>query len=1175
MRHAFVLVFSLVLVSHSNLSQAADRFWIDTSGGSFTDSGNWSTTTGGAGGATAPTTGDAAIFDQSGGYGVTLSENAASDLLQIEDGVISFSSSGGTHSYDLTTGVADLFVTGGQLSAIGTNFDVGDDFAVTDAAFFANNGSDVAVGDRVSIATSGGDAAAIFDNSTFNFGGVVRMGLSGFDAGLTVQNSSIGTIGGDLDFARSGTLGSGGTINVNSNSTLTTNGRVLLGDIISGAAPNPATDYNTFITVDGGTFTMNGANNLRVGDSQFDNVNAELTVRNSGAFSSGIGGGNTIVQRTGLLTLESGGTFHARNDLLVTQGAQVTATGGAVLDAQQLFAIQSGSSASLTDADLTAANIEIGIDDSDASMTVSGFQADVTQSSGSTLQVGAFGSATATLTISGGADFTTGFGGVTTVNETGEINLNGGDLMVHGDLNVVGGSVVQQPGSSFFTLFDDMTVSDGGSVTLSQTLDIGSDATLQIVSGADVQASRSEVGDVGAGDGTLIVDGPGSTLTATLGPTQWGGGNSSSVFFRDDAVGTLGDVAMTNGNSANETSTLLVEDGAFLSVGSLDVGAAGAAGSMTTVDVTGDSTLLDLSGAATLTVGHASGGSAEVTVEDQSALIRTGTGLTTINATGTINVNSGGAFRARGNVLVDGGTLNSTVNNGLALPANGTLNATNNGQVNLTQYQVSDNLLVLIQSGADLVNTGVLGIAPKAGGGGGFVTVENLGSSITSTSTSVGRVGNTATLTIQDQATGTLGNVVVAETGVQISQPTTGTLNILSDATVTTDDVNVASGVGDATGVLNLNGVNSTLTQNGAATFVVGHATDGAAAVNLAQGGSVTSGTGAVTVNETGVFNISGGALPGDTSGTFIANGPMTVRGEVNIPVLDNGPTDPGGVLEINAGLTIDGGSVTLEKGVLDADDINLVNLGNFSFTGGTLHTAEFTGHLRNQGGRFAPGRPSVNNGVGQTDISAGDLDLQDGELEIEIGGPDSADDADFLLVALDARLGGNLEVELTNGYLPAASDFFVIMNAERILFNFDNVFSGGRISTTGGEGSFLMTISQSASRGQITLTDFLTPFSADFDNDGDVDAEDLAQWESDYGNNGNSDADDDGDSDGADFLAWQQQFGGGVTPLSTSQGVPEPGASILLIVALWLISCSRLASRAMSSHSPLIYCLP
>ena len=91
-----------------------------------------------------------------------------------------------------------------------------------------------------------------------------------------------------------------------------------------------------------------------------------------------------------------------------------------------------------------------------------------------------------------------------------------------------------------------------------------------------------------------------------------------------------------------------------------------------------------------------------------------------------------------------------------------------------------------------------------------------------------------------------------------------------------------------------------------------------------------------------------------------------------------------------------------------------------------------------------------------------------------------------------------------------------------------------------------------------------LTP--GDFDGDGDVDGADLAQWEGDYGVNGESDADSDGDSDGQDFLEWQRNAGRGVWrldnvvlelfsvgagtagALSTVATVPEPCGFVLLL---------------------------
>jgi hypothetical protein len=78
--------------------------------------------------------------------------------------------------------------------------------------------------------------------------------------------------------------------------------------------------------------------------------------------------------------------------------------------------------------------------------------------------------------------------------------------------------------------------------------------------------------------------------------------------------------------------------------------------------------------------------------------------------------------------------------------------------------------------------------------------------------------------------------------------------------------------------------------------------------------------------------------------------------------------------------------------------------------------------------------------------------------------------------------------------------------------------------------------------------------FSADFDDDGDVDATDLTVWRAAYDLNQLGDADGDNDSDGRDFLLWQQQFGSAplVALSATSTAVPEPGCmSLILCVAV------------------------
>jgi hypothetical protein len=83
---------------------------------------------------------------------------------------------------------------------------------------------------------------------------------------------------------------------------------------------------------------------------------------------------------------------------------------------------------------------------------------------------------------------------------------------------------------------------------------------------------------------------------------------------------------------------------------------------------------------------------------------------------------------------------------------------------------------------------------------------------------------------------------------------------------------------------------------------------------------------------------------------------------------------------------------------------------------------------------------------------------------------------------------------------------------------------------------------------------------TADFDDDGDVDATDLTFWQPAFGTTAVGDADGDGDSDGADFLAWQQQLGLDGTPVAATAGsIPEPTCGALAMLGgLALISARR-----------------
>ena len=123
------------------------------------------------------------------------------------------------------------------------------------------------------------------------------------------------------------------------------------------------------------------------------------------------------------------------------------------------------------------------------------------------------------------------------------------------------------------------------------------------------------------------------------------------------------------------------------------------------------------------------------------------------------------------------------------------------------------------------------------------------------------------------------------------------------------------------------------------------------------------------------------------------------------------------------------------------------------------------------------------------------------------------------------------------------------------------STISLGQLFQSGGAEDLVFEVSTGSGVVPITaITYDNTPpaFLADFDNDGDVDADDLngapLGWQSRYG----------ADLDGNDFLNWQRELGSG-SPVGAAAAVPEPEAIFLLAIAIVAVSsCSslRLNSR-------------
>ena len=92
--------------------------------------------------------------------------------------------------------------------------------------------------------------------------------------------------------------------------------------------------------------------------------------------------------------------------------------------------------------------------------------------------------------------------------------------------------------------------------------------------------------------------------------------------------------------------------------------------------------------------------------------------------------------------------------------------------------------------------------------------------------------------------------------------------------------------------------------------------------------------------------------------------------------------------------------------------------------------------------------------------------------------------------------------------------------------------------------------------------------FSADFNEDGQVDGTDLALWQLAFGTSpgathSQGDADADGDVDGADFLVWQREYAPILESLISAIAVPEPRTWCLssVTVLLWVVRPPRKVS--------------
>jgi len=270
-------------------------------------------------------------------------------------------------------------------------------------------------------------------------------------------------------------------------------------------------------------------------------------------------------------------------------------------------------------------------------------------------------------------------------------------------------------------------------------------------------------------------------------------------------------------------------------------------------------------------------------------------------------------------------------------------------------------------------------------------------------------------------------------------------------------------------------------------------------------------------------------------------NGGLTNEGNVGISF---GTSDVYGDVDNQSGASI---TVTGYSNVTFWDD--LTNNGTVKVSKGSA--AVYFGKISGEG--FFPGDGthlvegdlSPGNSPGELTFG-GDVVLGPSSATlIELAGP-AEGQYDQLLIAGNLQVGGQLQVDLLDGFVPEAGDLFDILDFATLSGNFAAmnlpVLDGGLVWDT----------SQLSVDGTLCAGACIVPGTGDYNGDGVVDAADYTIWRDTLGSQLDLRADGTGDGmvNEADYVFWNDRFGN-VVGTSSGAAVPEPTSVVLVIAGL------------------------
>ena len=304
------LSLTVLLILFTLFTQAANRYWIASAASNWNNVANWSTSSGGAGGASIPGFSDIVYFDANGTGTCTLDVNASVDAVIMSAGTLNTSTftftisgtsnstfSGGTvngnNTFDMhPTGTARITFSGTTFNPAvdvispriylnGSTFNGVSSFEKTGAGNDVGLGGNTFVG-NCTLKNSGSRYFMLGNGGNDSFSGNLDIINSGSYSFYLAYNNSNTTIGGNLTITNSGVAHTIG-ISYNGVSSVSVTGNCTLNNSSSATA--------SIYLGNNGSFTVGGTLNITNGGAG----NSSIYLANGTPSSATISGVTTVV----------------------------------------------------------------------------------------------------------------------------------------------------------------------------------------------------------------------------------------------------------------------------------------------------------------------------------------------------------------------------------------------------------------------------------------------------------------------------------------------------------------------------------------------------------------------------------------------------------------------------------------------------------------------------------------------------------------------------------------------------------------------------------------------------------------------------------------------------------------------------------------------------------------